>query len=228
MLAPQITTLKSAIEIAGKVSKGNSKMPGSTFAMDSFSCNVGSKLVKVKGSTCAKCYARRIQKMRPSVNMGWSKNQTKTEQTLAIDPVLWEAAMVFQIKRMGFDEHRWLDSGDVPNVQFLASVCEVARQTPDIAHWLPTREVKILLDFVKEYGAHYIPNNLTIRVSSPMVDDKPLQAFANMPRITTSTVHSKQTKPLGHVCPARTQNNECGPCRACWSGTVDNVSYPIH
>ena len=209
MLAPQITTLKSAIEIAGKVSKGNSKMPGSTFAMDSFSCNVGSKLAKVKGSTCNGCYARRIQKMRPSVNIGWSKNQTKTEQTLAIDPTLWEAAMVFQIKRMGFDEHRWLDSGDVPNVQFLASVCEVAKQTPSVAHWLPTREVKILLDFVKEYGVHYIPNNLNIRVSSPMVDDKPLPAF-------------------GHVCPARTQNNECGPCRACWSDTVDNVSYPKH
>ena len=228
MLATQITTLKSAIEIAGKVSKGNSKMPGSTFAMDSFNCNVGSKLAKVKGSTCNGCYARRIQKMRPSVNMGWSKNQIKTEQTLAIDPTLWEAAMVFQIKRMGFDEHRWLDSGDVPNVQFLASVCEVARQTPDIAHWLPTREVKILLDFVKEYGAHYIPDNLNIRVSSPMVDDKPLRAFTNMPRITTSTVHRNQTQPVGHVCPARTQNNECGPCRACWSDTVDNVSYPKH
>ena len=228
MLAPQITTLKSAIEIAGKVSKGNSKMPGSTFAMDSFSCNVGSRLAEVKGSTCNGCYARRIQNMRPSVNMGWSKNQIKTEQTLAIDPMLWEAAVLFQIRRMGFDEHRWLDSGDVPNVQFLASVCEVARQTPDIAHWLPTREVEILLDFVKEYGARYIPNNLNIRVSSPMVDDKPLPAFTNMPRITTSTVHRKQTQPVGHVCPARTQNNECGPCRACWSDTVDNVSYPKH
>ena len=228
MLAPQITTLKSAIEIAGKVSKGNSKMPGSTFAMDSFSCNVGSRLAEVKGSTCNGCYARRIQNMRPSVNMGWSKNQIKTEQTLAIDPMLWEAAVLFQIKRMGFDEHRWLDSGDVPNVQFLASVCEVAKQTPDIAHWLPTREVEILLDFVKEYGVHYIPDNLNIRVSSPMVDDKPLPAFTNMPRITTSTVHRKQTQPVGHVCPARTQNNECGPCRACWSDTVDNVSYPKH
>ena len=228
MLAPQITTLKSAIEIAGKVSKGNSKMPGSTFPLDSFSCNVGSRLAEVKGSTCNGCYARRIQKMRPSVDIGWSKNQIKTEQTLAIDPMLWEAAVLFQIRRMGFDEHRWLDSGDVPNVQFLASVCEVARQTPDIAHWLPTREVEILLDFVKEYGVHYIPNNLTIRVSSPMVDDKPLPAFTNMSRITTSTVHRKQTQPVGHVCPARTQNNECGPCRACWSDTVDNVSYPIH
>ena len=228
MLAPQITTLKSAIEIAGMVSKGNSKMPGSTFPLDSFSCNVGSKLAKVPGSTCNECYARRIQKMRPSVNIGWSKNQIKTEQTLAIDPMLWEAAVLFQIRRMGFDEHRWLDSGDVPNVQFLASVCEVARQTPDIAHWLPTREVEILLDFVKEYGVHYIPDNLNIRVSSPMVDDKPLPAFTNMSRITTSTVHRKQTQPVGHVCPARTQNNECGPCRACWSDTVDNVSYPKH
>ena len=226
-MPPQITTLKSAIEIAGKVSKGNSKIPGSTFAMDSFSCNVGSRLAKVKGSTCEKCYARRIQKRWPDVNMGWSKNQIKTEQTLAVDPTLWEAAMVFQIKRMGFDEHRWLDSGDVPNVQFLASVCEVARQTPNVAHWLPTREVKILLAFIKQYGTYHIPDNLNIRVSAPMVDDKPLGAFANMPRITTSTVHRKQTKPVGYVCPARTQNNECGSCRACCSSTTENVAYPM-
>ena len=50
-----ITTLKRAIEIAGKVSKGNTKMPGSTFALDSFKCGVGSKLARVKGSVCFKC-----------------------------------------------------------------------------------------------------------------------------------------------------------------------------
>jgi len=158
MLVP--TTLKSAVEIAGKVSKGNTKMPGSTFALDAFACNVGSRLAELKGSTCFKCYARRIQKLRPSVNMGWSNNQTKTVAMLDIDPSLWEAALVFQIKRMKYTEHRWLDSGDVPNVQFLASVCEVARQTPNVQHWLPTREVKTLLAFIKQYGADHIPDNL--------------------------------------------------------------------
>ena len=184
-----IKTLKSAIEIAGKVSKGNTKMPGSTFALDAFECNVGSRLANVQGSACFKCYARRIQKLRPSVNMGWNNNQKKTIATLALDPKLWESAMEFQINRMGYNEHRWLDSGDVPNVQFLASVCEIARQTPNVMHWLPTREIKTLLAFIKQYGADHIPSNLNIRVSAPMVNDKPLSAFDNMPQITTSTVH---------------------------------------
>jgi len=225
---PIIKTLKSAIEIAGKVSKGNTKMPGSTFALDAFECNVGSRLANVQGSVCFKCYARRIQKLRPSVNMGWSNNQKKTIATLALYPTLWESAMVFQIKRMGYNEHRWLDSGDVPNVQFLASVCEIARQTQDVMHWLPTREVKTLLAFIKQYGADHIPSNLNIRVSSPMVNDKPLNAFDNVPQITTSTVHDKHNAPQGHSCPARNQGNACGDCRACWNSKVANVSYPIH
>ena len=221
-------TLKAAIEIAGKVSKGNTKMPGSTFALDAFECNVGSRLANVEGSVCFKCYARRIQKLRPSVNMGWGNNQSKTVATLALDPTLWQDAMVFQINRMGYAEHRWLDSGDVPNVQFLASVCEVARQTPNVQHWLPTREVKTLLAFIKQYGADHIPTNLNIRVSAPMVNDKPLSAFDNVPQVTTSTVHDKHNVPHGHTCPARNQGNACGDCRACWSSDVANVSYPIH
>jgi len=34
-------TLKKAIELSGKVSKGNTKMPSSTFAISAKHCNVG-------------------------------------------------------------------------------------------------------------------------------------------------------------------------------------------
>ena len=50
-------TVKASVEQAGKVSQGNSKMPGSTFATDAFACKVGSKLAKIKGSVCDGCYA---------------------------------------------------------------------------------------------------------------------------------------------------------------------------
>ena len=63
-------TLKKAIELSGKVSKGNTKMPSSTFAISAKHCNVGSKLVKVENSTCSKCYALKLQKLRPSVDQG--------------------------------------------------------------------------------------------------------------------------------------------------------------
>lgn len=44
-----------------------SKMPGFSFGLDAEKCNVGSKLRKIKGSTCEKCYAFRGRYPTPSV-----------------------------------------------------------------------------------------------------------------------------------------------------------------
>ena len=57
------------------ISIKNSKMPGSSFATDPFACAVGAKLAVVPGSTCAECDARRIAKMRPSVALGYARNE---------------------------------------------------------------------------------------------------------------------------------------------------------
>ena len=66
------TTLKAAKETVS-ITNRNTKMVGSAFSSDSFACKVGSRLANVKGSVCESCYARRIQKMRPSVNQGWTR-----------------------------------------------------------------------------------------------------------------------------------------------------------
>ena len=39
----------------GNVSLGNSKIPGTTFAIDAFACMTGSKLAKIAGTPCYKC-----------------------------------------------------------------------------------------------------------------------------------------------------------------------------
>jgi hypothetical protein len=213
-------TLKEA-QNAGKISTGNTKMPGSTFAISAKACNVGGKLAGLKGSVCHKCYALKLQNLRPSVNAGWTGNLDKATRMIDADPARWVAYMSFQIKK-AFDKtgepfHRWFDSGDLQSVAMLDAICEVARATPDIRHWLPTRETKIVKDFTG-----VIPDNLVIRISSPMVDDKPINGWH-----WTSTVH-KNSEPAGHVCPARHQGNACGSCRACWSDDVRNISYPLH
>jgi len=59
------------IVIGGDISTSNSKMPGACFGISTDSCNVGETLRHVKGSVCEKCYAVRIEKMRPSVRKGW-------------------------------------------------------------------------------------------------------------------------------------------------------------
>ena len=209
---------------AANISKGNSKMPGSTFATDSFACRVGSKLAKLKGSVCESCYARRIQKLRPSVNIGWKANYEKATRLIAHAPEKWVAACAFQINRIakqtGENYHRWFDSGDLDSVDMLRAICSVAEQTPTIKHWLPTREIGIVSEYARSGGI--VPSNLIIRVSSPMIGDKPL-SLAN-----TSTVHREGQESYGHKCPAPTQGNNCGDCRACWNSSVKNISYTKH
>jgi hypothetical protein len=101
----------------------------------------------------------------------------------------------------------------------LEKIVMVCNGTPTIKHWLPTREVKIVSDYLKIYKK--FPDNLTVRASAPMIDGKPPN-FEH-----TSTVHHKQ-KPIGHDCPSRFQDNECRDCRACWSKEIKNVSYHKH
>lgn len=221
---PYALTVKAAKESAN-ISKGNSKMPGSTYAQDSFACKVGSRLANVKGSVCESCYARKIQRLRPSVNKGWSANYEKATRLIATNPAQWIDACVFQIKRIadktGENYHRWFDSGDLDSVEQLDAIVAVACATPTIKHWLPTRELDIVRQWQALRPANRFPSNLVVRLSAPMVDSKPVKAAH------TSTVH-KHKAPHGYACPARTQGNQCGDCRACWDASVANVSYPKH
>ena len=224
MTRPFTMTLKTAQESA-RISLGNSKMPGTTFAQDSFACKVGDKLAKIEGSVCSKCYARKIQRLRPSVNQGWKANLEKARHWLSVNPKQWIESCVFQINRAanktGEKYHRWFDSGDLDSVDQLTAICKVAELTPDIAHWLPTREAGIVKAYKRQGGK--IPGNIVVRVSATMIGDKPISGHGN-----TSTVHVKGEQAYGHACPAYLQGNACGSCRACWNPSVKNVSYPKH
>ena len=218
-------TLKASQAIAGKMSNRNSKMPGSTFAISAFHCNVGSKLAKIEGSVCHRCYAIKLQKLRPSVNQGWTNNLETAVESIASNPDAWAEAAAFQIERMALKSgemfHRWFDSGDLQSVEMLAAICHVAAITPGIKHWLPTREA----GYVKQYkqAGGVVPSNLVIRVSATMINDAPVRGYAN-----TSTVHRKGADVQGLICPASQQGGACGDCRACWTPEVANVSYPLH
>jgi len=213
----------------GKVGLKNGKMPGTTFAVDSFACITGGKLRNVEGSVCSKCYSIKLQQMRPSVDVGYKRNLAKWMacQRLGKGGIeMWISSMVFQILRANVDEHRWFDGGDAQSVEMIEAIAEVARRTPDVKHWFPTKEYTIYTEYLK---TNTEPDNLTIRVSAAMIDGKPSKAFHN-----TSTVH-KNSEPTGFECDAYTRLSPisgrpgyCGPCRACWDKDVPNVSYPKH
>ena len=224
-----ITTVKAALAVTGSIGFP-SKMPGTSYGIPAIACKVGAKLAKVAGSTCSGCYALKGNYTYPSVKTA------QTRRLNGLDNPLWAQAMAFLLRRYhgldgrrkvhrklkanGAGWHRWHDSGDIQSRAHLAAICAVARATPEIRHWLPTREAALVAGFLRDGGT--FPPNLTVRVSATMVDGAPSRAFAN-----TSTVHSVGGI-VGQACPAPQQDNECKDCRACWRHDVANVSYHIH
>lgn len=223
-------TLKQA-KAFGVVTKGNSKIHGSTFSTDPKRCKVGSKLVNVKGSTCNKCYALKLAKVYPSAAKSWADNLDLFRAAVKNDQLLeWCEAIAHQIdsisknkvkkKVSGALYHRWFTAGDLDSVEMLRAFVKVAEMLPHIKFWLPTREKAIVNQYKATLGI--VPTNMVIRVSAAMVDAKPLKT-AN-----TSTTHNKGNKASGFNCPAQKQNGSCGDCSQCWNKETKNVSYELH
>ena len=213
--------------LGGDLSIKNSKMPGSTFGLSTAGCAVGSALRNVQGSVCSRCYAAKLENLRPSVKQGW-QNRTNAVLDAIADhskQKAWIQAAAQRIMQLaektGENFHRWHDSGDLQGIEHLKMIVLVALATPSINHWLPTKEKAVVKRYLKLAGR--FPENLVVRVSSAMIGADPVDMGCN-----TSTVHRKGTAHKGHECPAYKQGGNCGDCRACWSSSVANVSYPLH
>jgi len=63
---------------------------------------------------------------------------------------------------------RWFDSDDLQSITHLASIVEVAEQTPGVRHWLPTKERALVARYLKDWGP--FPSNLVVRISAAMFD----------------------------------------------------------
>lgn len=205
--------LKTAKLIAGSLGKP-SKMPGLSYGISAQLCNVGAKLAKIVGSVCHGCYALKANYKYPSVM------QAHAKRFEGLSDVSWSNAMIKSISASGDTYFRWHDSGDLQNLQHLFNIVSIAEALPNVNFWLPTKEKGLILEYIKSFGA--FPSNLVVRLSSAMVDAKPMPGFTH-----TSTVSDK-SEPVGFACKAPTQGNKCLDCRACWDSTVKNVSYNLH
>ena len=206
--------IKQAKEIVVSLGKP-SKMPCPSYNTPAKLCVTGSKLRKIKGTTCYGCYAMKGNYLYPTVQLGLKKRFNAFKNKRFVEAM--SMMINHYAKKSGY--FRWFDSGDLANMSMLYKIVCVCENTPTIKHWLPTREVKIVRDYLEVFEK--FPSNLLVRVSAPMIDGKPLKFR------WTSTVHYKQ-KPIGRGCPARFQENKCMDCRACWDRRVKNVSYHKH
>lgn len=215
-LSTSTLTVKQAWEIVGGLSTP-SKMPGYAYGLPATECKLGRLLRYVPGSVCYGCYA---MKGRYIFNEVVRAQQRRLE---SLRHPLWVDAMALLINRLCRKEpyFRWHDSGDLQGVWHLKKIVEVCRRTPQVSHWLPTREYSIVGAFLEE--GNEIPSNLCIRLSAHMVDGPPPAGL----KLPTSTVSSPSRR-RPYACPARTQGNQCGTCRACWDPSVPNVDYELH
>jgi len=192
-----------AKKITGSLTR-TSKMPGLSYSLPAWECKTGSQLRKIKNSVCSMCYALKGNYTRYKA--------IKAAQYVRLNSLknsLWDAAMVAQIKRQKF--FRWHDAGDVQDLDHLKNIYEVCKLTPQIKHWMPTREAWIKKHLDSK------PANLVIRFSPPMIGQQ-----------NNSWPNSSMVVLKDASCPAPSQGNSCGDCRACWDPKVKIVSYGKH
>lgn len=223
----QVRSLRDAKAIAHTLSNP-SKMPWYGYSLPADACKLGSLLRKIKGSTCEKCYALKGRYLFPNVKAAMRKRLE------AITHPLWVEAMVFHINLKlleggpdpvdeadGYERSfRWHDSGDLQSADHLNKICQVCERTPAVRHWLPAREFGVVREFLST--GRKLPTNLTVRLSAPKIGKLPVNMETlKLPMSTVGTEGPFR-------CGASTRGGECGPCRACWTGAVRVVDYPLH
>ena len=192
-----------AKQITGSLTR-TSKMPGLSYSLPAWECKTGSKLRKVKGSVCSACYA-----LKGNYTRYKAIKAAQYDRLEKIKNSLWVAAMVVQVKRQKY--FRWHDAGDVQDLEHLKKIYSVCKLTPEVKHWMPTREA-----WIKNHLASK-PSNLVIRFSPPMIGQR-----------NDSWPNSSMVVETGATCPAPSQGGKCGSCRQCWDSTVKVVSYGKH
>ena len=142
--------------------------------------------------------------------------KAQEKRLLSIDNPNWVNAMIYLLKHkktiVDSGVFRWHDSGDIQNIEHLAKIIQVAKNTPKIKHWLPTKESNIIKNF-----KGVIPKNLIIRLSGSFIDGKQ-PIYKN-----TSTVVSDKKNA---TCKAI--NGKCLTCSDCWDSSIKNISYLNH
>ena len=210
-------TVKEAWYEVGGLSKP-SKMPSYGYSLSAYKCKVGSKLREIENSTCYECYAMAGRYVFRNVQDALDRRMDKL-----LNNPKWLDAMVFLLLHYctKSEVFRWHDSGDIQSLDHLQKIVEIAKRTPNIRHWLPTREVAMVRDYQKQFGE--FPSNLVVRISATMINGLPHKFHRH-----TSTVSTAKDFDLGWTCPASKQGNKCGDCRACWDSNVENITYPLH
>lgn len=112
---------KEASKIVGKLSK-TSKMPCHSYNLPATKCITGSKMAKIKGTTCYDCYALKGMYNFPVVKEAMMRRYE------AINHPEWVFAMSVLINSKKSKYFRWHDSGDIQSIEHLKIYLRYAKQ----------------------------------------------------------------------------------------------------
>lgn len=203
-----------------------SKMETYGYSTSANDCNQGSKLHKIKGTVCEHCYARKGRYIFESCQRCMSMRLDKINN----EPY-WVDAMIYILnnkkwKGRPLDKFRWHDSGDLQSMEHFKKIIEIAKMTPDIQHWLPTKEVGLMQEFIKT--KERLPKNLNVRVSAYMVNGKPVKLKGMS--VSVVVTKDKLGKCGGFDCPVYADpdhGKKCGDCDFCYK-SKGRVNYIEH
>ena len=201
-----------------------SKMPCAGYNLPAIECKTGSKLVKVKGSTCEGCYALKGRYHFSNVKNSMYQN------FYLITKKYWKESMVLSIAMFNTGKNcdskyfRWHDSGDLQNVQHFKDIIWIAEQLPKVKFWLPTREYKIVKGI-------QTPSNLIVRFSAHMNNSiKEVRAKKHASIVVDSETIAHELSNNVSVCHAtrKESSHKCENCRACWDIKTPVIAYLKH
>lgn len=221
-------TMKAATAYVGGLSNP-SKMAGYAYGIPARACKTGQKLAKLKNAICNDCYA-----MKGMYTFQVVKD-AQTRRLESIDKPYWIPSMVLLINNKHKNNRgaqdtsvfRWHDSGDIQSLKHFLKIVSVVKATPDIQHWIPTRETAMITQFLNL--GHKIPKNMVVRLSAAMVGKMPpaaMMRLKDVPGIAFSGVDLSEEQ--ASICPAPKQEGTCGDCRTCWDRDAKIVSYIKH
>ena len=218
--------IKEAWAIVGGLSNCT-KMPKFSYGLPAIKCIVGAKLNKVVGSVCKKCYALTGHYLFESVQ------KAQERRLKSLDDPLWMEAMTTLINHYHGPgvPFRWHDSGDLQSLIHLVMIVTVAKRTPDVQHWLPTKEkriVKLFLDVFNKF-----PPNLNVQMSGYMVDGPPCNMGEHEDKVSHHLTYTKTTPKGSYVCPVEVEGSQPSSCSeaecyACWDKSVPVVAGRLH
>jgi len=183
---------------------------------------------------CGSCYADKGSyttypnvKKAQRARFAWVRECLKTEA--GTDDFV--RIMTDVIRRANNPYFRVHDSGDLFSPAYTWAWVRICQALPDVKFWFPTRSWRPMT-MSKISASTKVAWTLALTALDALdnVTVRPSALFLNAPapRIAGLSAGSTAADDGSFNCPAYSQNNECGSCRACWDAPTVAISYRAH